>query len=75
MEHWATINGMKVKKHKRWILCLGWRHAGHKHGLGEEFLESTPAERRLGVLAGSRFNRRQQCALADKRANRILGCM
>ena len=69
------INGMKFTKSKSWILRLGRSNAGHKYKLGEEWLESSPAERDLGVLVERRLNRSQQCALAAKRANRILGCI
>ena len=75
LEHWAMINGMKLNKCKCRILRLGWSDARHKYKWGEEWLESSPAERDLGVLVGSRLNTSQQRALAAKRANRIPGCI
>ncbi|KAJ7402743.1 rna-directed dna polymerase from mobile element jockey-like [Pitangus sulphuratus] len=75
LEHWSLIIGMKFNKSKCQILHLGWRDAGGKYRLGEEWLESSPEERDMGVLADRRLTRSQQCALADKRANHVLGCI
>ncbi|PKU37373.1 rna-directed dna polymerase from mobile element jockey-like [Limosa lapponica baueri] len=73
LEHWAVINEIKFNKSKCQILHLGWSNDGHNYKLGEEWLESSPAERDLKVLVNSRLNMGHQHALAAKRTNHILG--
>ncbi|KAK4829271.1 hypothetical protein QYF61_002663 [Mycteria americana] len=75
LEHWAVINRMKFNKSKCQILHLGWSNAGQKYKLGDKWLESSPAEKDLGMLVDSRVNMSQQCAQAAKRAKCILGCI
>jgi len=72
---WAGVNLTRFSKAKGKVLHVGWHNHQYKYRMEDELIESSTAEKDLGILLDKKLDMSLQCALTAQKANCIMGCI
>ena len=67
LESWVEGNLMRFNKYKCGVLRLQGNNCMHQYRLGAHLLESSSADKDLGVLVDNRWPMSQQCATVARK--------
>ena len=72
LEEWAQENILQFNKAKHKVLLLGQDIPQHQCRWGDDWFESRPVEKDLGILVDGNLDMRWQCSPEAQKAHHIL---